>query len=71
MPDLALADRLREARTSLGLSEEEAAARLRWSVHLLRGFEGAAYTPTRRELKRLAEAYGRAVAWFREGDGNG
>jgi transcriptional regulator with XRE-family HTH domain len=70
MPDLALASRLLEARTSLGLSEEEAAAKLRWGVTLLRGFEGGSYAPTNRELKRLAEAYGRTAAWLREGDGD-
>jgi transcriptional regulator with XRE-family HTH domain len=71
MPDLSLADRIRDARTSLGLSEEEAAARLRLGVAVLRGFENGGCTPTRRELKRLAGAYGRTAAWFREGEGNG
>ena len=64
MRDVALADRLREAREYLGLSEEQAAESLRWSVHLLRGFEGASYGPSPAELGKLAKLYRRPVDWF-------
>jgi putative transcriptional regulator len=65
-----LANRIREARTTAGLSQEELAGRVQVTRQTIIALEGGAYTPSLALALRLAAVFDRAVEqlfWFETG----
>jgi transcriptional regulator with XRE-family HTH domain len=65
--DLHVAARLRAARLAAGISQEKAAAHLDLTFQQLQKYETGSNRISAGKLARLAQIYGRPVAWFFDG----
>jgi transcriptional regulator with XRE-family HTH domain len=67
VPEWTFTDRLRKARESAGMNQEQLAAELFASRAALASWEQGRHRPSELQLRRIADVCGVPVAWLRDG----